>query len=62
MATSDPGERIDDATGGASSCQNCGSHVSLRFTKVFGDNDDIVHACFHCSPHYELFEWRRGNG
>ncbi len=30
-------------------CQNCGKQVTQQFARVFGDNDDVVHACLECS-------------
>ena len=30
-------------------CQNCGTSVSSKFGRVFGDNDDKVYACPECS-------------
>lgn len=35
-------------------CQNCGSQVSRRFTRVFGDNTDTVHACPSCATYRAL--------
>lgn len=35
-------------------CQNCGTRVTLQFARVFGDNDDIVHACTNCSTYREM--------
>ena len=29
-------------------CQTCGAHVSSQFAKVFGDVDDLIHACPSC--------------
>ena len=29
-------------------CQNCGTHVSERFARVMGDENNIVHACPQC--------------
>lgn len=31
-------------------CQNCGSHVSERFRRVRGDNQNVAHACRECAP------------
>ena len=31
------------------SCSNCGAFVTDDFARVFGDNDDEVHACPECS-------------
>lgn len=30
-------------------CLNCGSHVTERFCRVFGDNSDNIYRCFECS-------------
>jgi hypothetical protein len=30
-------------------CQNCNSYISFRFARVFGNNDDKVHACINCT-------------
>jgi hypothetical protein len=35
-------------------CDNCGSHVSEAFTRVFGDNDGRLHQCLSCSTTREL--------
>lgn len=29
-------------------CQNCGAHVSERFARVCGDEDNIAHTCPRC--------------
>lgn len=29
-------------------CQNCGGDVTEQYRRVFGDNNDVVHACPHC--------------
>lgn len=34
----------------ATECQRCGAQVSRKFARVFGDNDDTVHACTNCVP------------
>ena len=31
-------------------CDNCGSTVSVRFHKVFADNDGTLHGCHECQP------------
>ncbi len=38
----------EDSTSAARECQRCGSRVSERFARVFGDNDDEVHGCLEC--------------
>ena len=35
-------------------CQNCGSHVTARFEKVFGDNDGDVWGCRECMETTEI--------
>ncbi|WP_436343988.1 DUF7563 family protein [Natronorubrum sp. FCH18a] len=30
-------------------CEDCGAHVSERFTAVFGDDAHVVYACPACS-------------
>jgi len=40
-------------------CQNCGSYVTSAFARVFGDNQDHVHACLECSTMRAL---RTGSG
>lgn len=37
-------------------CRNCDSFVSRRFSRVFGDNDDVVHACPECNTFANLTE------
>lgn len=39
----------DPSTGNSPRCRNCGSYVSETFARVFGDNDDRIHRCLHCS-------------
>lgn len=29
-------------------CQECGSHITAQFAKVFGNNNDDVFGCLHC--------------
>jgi hypothetical protein len=31
-------------------CQNCSNEVSDTFARVFGDNQNDVHACHGCLP------------
>ncbi|WP_350355448.1 DUF7563 family protein [Halorarius litoreus] len=37
-------------------CQNCNSFVSRQFSRVFGDNDDVVHYCPECNTFSNLFD------
>lgn len=30
-------------------CLGCGSHVTVRFARVLGDNDDQAHRCPRCA-------------
>jgi hypothetical protein len=36
-------------TGTTPNCNVCGSTVSHRFAKIFGDNDDEIYGCLECS-------------
>jgi len=40
-------------------CNNCGSFVSRRFSRVFGNNEDEVYGCLQCSTMRDL---REGGG
>lgn len=35
-------------------CLGCGSQVSAHFERVFGDNEDRVHACLNCEDRTAL--------
>lgn len=37
-------------------CQNCGAHVSKKFVRVIGTNDDQTHACPSCHVTMNLLE------
>lgn len=37
-------------------CAICGSPVTVRFARVFGDNDDEVAGCLECATWQELTE------
>ena len=37
-----------------SSCLHCGAHVSDRFGRVFGDDDDRAHRCSECDTYARL--------
>lgn len=51
---------IDESSNETSTCcQNCGSYVTSAFARVFGDNQDHVHACLECSTMRAL---RTGSG
>lgn len=50
------GERPDETN---TECRNCGSYVTSAFARVFGDNNDRVHACLECSTMRAL---RTGSG
>ena len=30
-------------------CTNCGAFVTTAFARVYGDDDDIPHACMECA-------------
>jgi hypothetical protein len=35
----------------STTCQSCGEPVTERFARVFGDNNDEVHACYDCESY-----------
>lgn len=37
-------------------CRNCDSHVTERFARVFGDNQDDVHNCIDCATNRDLYD------
>lgn len=37
-------------------CRGCGSFVTGRFRRVFGDNDNRVYGCHECSSMSELID------
>lgn len=56
-----PNEGMVETTGHTSGvdstrCNGCGSFVSTRFIRVFGDNDDRVYGCHECMTSQELFD------
>ncbi|WP_133412191.1 DUF7563 family protein [Natrarchaeobaculum sulfurireducens] len=52
----DSNKRAPRVSGGTTmpECQNCGSHVTARFERVFGDNDGNVHGCRECMGTTEI--------
>jgi hypothetical protein len=46
----------DDGRAGVTRCRECGDSVSDSFARVFGDNDDRVHACPTCTTFRDLSE------
>jgi translation initiation factor 1 (eIF-1/SUI1) len=40
-------------------CDNCGGHVSDQFVRVFGDENDAVHACLNCAANAGIAETTR---
>lgn len=49
-------EQIQTATDRSRRCQNCDSFVSRQFSRVFGDNNDVVHYCPQCDTFSNLFD------
>ncbi|WP_276261503.1 DUF7563 family protein [Haloglomus litoreum] len=45
-----------DDTTGAALCRDCGTYVSKRFARVFGDNEHRVYGCPSCSTFRERSE------
>ena len=37
-------------------CNDCGAFVTLRFARVFGDNEDNIYGCRTCLPVTALVE------
>lgn len=35
-------------------CTKCGTHVTVQFARVFGDNENTVRGCMACVPNAEL--------
>ena len=35
-------------------CRNCGAKVTKRFARVFGDNENVPHACPECTDNRHL--------
>ncbi|MFC6766313.1 DUF7563 family protein [Natrinema soli] len=35
-------------------CDNCGSHVTAHYKRVFADNQGVLHACSNCQPQTEM--------
>jgi len=55
------GREGDPTSGTDSQCWNCGAHVTPRFARVMGDNDDEVYACPRCQGFRELSEGAGGD-
>lgn len=45
---------VEATVGTDRQCLNCGRHVTLRFARVLGDNENRVHGCPHCYGFREL--------
>ncbi|WP_149782202.1 hypothetical protein [Natrinema hispanicum] len=37
-----------------STCEHCGAHVTDRFRRVFGDDEDRAHRCGDCDTYARL--------
>ncbi|WP_425504256.1 DUF7563 family protein [Saliphagus infecundisoli] len=37
-------------------CENCGSHVTEQYARVFAGNDGTLHACPNCRSQTDIFE------
>ncbi|WP_226039017.1 hypothetical protein [Natrinema sp. DC36] len=44
-----PWPSVDNST-----CRNCGAHITDRFRRVFGDDDDRAHRCGDCDTYARL--------
>ncbi|EMA31705.1 DUF7563 family protein [Halobiforma nitratireducens] len=43
-------------------CENCNTHVSRQYARVFGDEHNDVHACPECAESVGAVRERAGNG
>lgn len=43
-------------------CDNCGSHVTDRYKRVFAANDGTIHACSNCRNQVDMFNGAGVNG
>jgi hypothetical protein len=59
MATNDRSQR--SASHATNQCNNCKTYVTQQFARVFGDNDNTVHACIECSTLHALREGEAGD-
>lgn len=51
-----PEQMVTSASRSTQRCQNCDSFVSKQFSRVFGDNQDVVHYCPECNTFSNLFD------
>ncbi|MFC7134023.1 MULTISPECIES: DUF7563 family protein [Salinibaculum] len=58
MATHD--HTRESASHATNQCNNCNTYVTQQFARVFGDNDNTVHACIECSTLHALREGEGG--
>lgn len=45
---------VREGSAGTTRCRNCGAHVSPRFVRVFGNNEDELYHCLECSTFRDL--------
>jgi hypothetical protein len=58
MATNDRSR--GSASHASNQCKNCNAYVTQQFARVFGDNNNTVHACIECSTLHALREGEAG--
>lgn len=51
MSTDLSGWNPQAAAETAPRCRNCGAQRTKQFARVFGDNDDVIHACPDCETY-----------
>jgi hypothetical protein len=39
-------------------CQNCVSHVTRKFRRIFGDRENVAHQCYDCDSNTRLYQGR----
>lgn len=50
----EPRDESETDTGTSVRCQGCGKVVTKKFAQVFGDNNDEITRCPHCSTYREM--------
>ncbi|MGB9931124.1 DUF7563 family protein [Haloarcula amylolytica] len=47
--------KVSSGDDGTKTCQNCGSHVSRKFRRIFGDRENVAHRCYDCDSNTRLY-------
>lgn len=56
-----PNDGDETPPGPENRCWNCGGHVTARFARVMGDNDNEVYVCPNCCGFRELSNGASGD-